>query len=411
MPSIQSLSRKSSGALRIRPSVVVRAATTLIVALSCVSLMQKTAPLQERNLLEKPLMKAMSIYDQSTPYIAPVQSDRKLGVLVGIFTADMKNDREYRARHRRLFTLWNDPRVCSLADFQKRSVAKRDSCEVIFTFVVGANPRGPPEWIEQDDDDNGKRMENPILLPPSLDSKFTSSDLDKKDVTRLNICENMNEGKSQTWFKYGYLIAQDYPEISYVMKLDADSILHLHEFFHFAYRHLPPPPHSNNAYVGALRDKAYWPLKKGITPKDREELEGFFGADFEGVHLYLAGQCYILSINLARVVMKESKVLDEKKIRLAENPPKIKRNYTSYLEGHEDHDIAAMVFHSLEPVHLITVGRKQRFWEHPVKGEPRWRRIWHREVARMEGRPFENKLYSTESSYEEVTGLQIDVTA
>jgi Galactosyltransferase len=218
----------------------------------------------------------------------------------------------------------------------------------------------------------------------------------------------MNEGKSQTWFKYAYNIMQEYPEISYVMKIDTDAILHLHEFFHFAYRHLPPPPYSGNAYVGALRDKAFWPSKKGISDIERETSEGFFGTEFGGVHLYLAGQCYILSTNLARVVMAESQLLHEKP-QTIDKTEEIKSNHTTYLEGHEDHDIAAMIFRSPEPVHLITIGRKQRFWEHPVKGQPRWRRIWLREVARMEGRPFENRLYSMDSSFEEVMGFRIGV--
>lgn len=208
--------------------------------------------------------------------------------------------------------------------------------------------------------------------------------------------ENMNEGKSQTWFKYAHQVMEDYPgDISYTMKLDADSVLHLHEFFHFAYRHLPPPPYSDNAYVGSLRDKAYWPKKKNTTEKELGEMEGYFGTEFEGVHLYLAGQCYILSKNLAKVVQTESRLLHDKIV------DKNKSN-TTYLEGHEDHDIAAMLLHSPEPVHMVTVRRKQRFWEHPVKGEPRWRRIWHREVARMEGRPFEGKMYTKDSSYETV---------
>ena len=56
-----------------------------------------------------------------------------------------------------------------------------------------------------------------------------------------------------------------------------------------------------------------------------------------------------------------------------------------------------MAFHSPDPVKLVVIGRRMRFWEHPVKGEPRWRRIWAREQARMAGVPFEGKLFSTES--------------
>jgi len=148
-------------------------------------------------------------------------------------------------------------------------------------------------------------------------------------------------------------------------------------------------------YVGSLRDKAYWPQKLNVTEHALANKEGYFGTEFEGVHLYLAGQCYILSQNLCKVVQQESRLLQQ-----ARNNPY--KSNTTYMEGHEDHDIAAMVFHSPEPVHLTTIRRKQRFWEHPVKGEPRWRRIWHREVARMEGRPFEGTFHTKDSSYETI---------
>ena len=327
-----------------------------------------------------------------------VQTPRRLGILIGIFTTDYKNDEEYRSRHRKLFTLWNDPRVCSLGDFEKwQKAAVPTSCEVMYTFVVGANPAAATEWIELDENDIGQRSDNPILVDSRVDSNFTAPDLVKKgDVTRLNIRENMNQGKSPTFFKYANQLMEMYSgDINYAMKLDADSILHLHEFFRFAYLHLPPPPYNDNMYVGSLRDKAYWPQKLNVTEHALANKEGYFGTEFEGVHLYLAGQCYILSQNLCKVVQQESRLLQQ-----ARNNPY--KSNTTYMEGHEDHDIAAMVFHSPEPVHLTTIRRKQRFWEHPVKGEPRWRRIWHREVARMEGRPFEGTFHTKDSSYETI---------
>jgi hypothetical protein len=86
-----------------------------------------------------------------------------------------------------------------------------------------------------------------------------------------------------------------------------------------------------------------------------------------------AGQCYILSHDLAAAVAKEAP------------------NSRSYTEDTEDHDISAMAFHTPIPVHMIVISRSQRFWEHPVKGEPRWKRIWKRESSRMQGIPFEGK--------------------
>jgi len=182
--------------------------------------------------------------------------------------------------------------------------------------------------------------------------------------------------------KYGADIAEEY-DLDYVVKFDADSILHLHEFFTFAYKHLPPAPYNKHVYVGALRDKAYWP--RHTTEADRIRFESYFGNNFEGVHLYVAGQIYMVSTDLAKFIGQEA---------LASK--------CSYCEGHEDHDISAMAFHSPEPIKLLIVGRNQRFWEHPVKGEPRWKRIWARETARVNGVPFEGKIFFKNSTFDAV---------
>ena len=79
-------------------------------------------------------------------------------------------------------------------------------------------------------------------------------------------------------------------------------------------------------------------------------------------------------------------------------------NKCTYCEGHEDHDISAMAFHSPHPIKLMVIGRSHRFWEHPVKGEPRWRRIWARETARMAGTPFEGKIFNKNSTLAAVLG-------
>ena len=182
--------------------------------------------------------------------------------------------------------------------------------------------------------------------------------------------------------KAGAEIAEEY-DLDYVVKCDADAMLHLHEFFQFAYKHLPPAPYNKHMYVGALRDKAYWP--RHTTEAERIRFESYFGNNFEGVHLYVAGQIYIVSTDLAKFIGQEALT-----------------NKCSYCEGHEDHDISAMAFHSPEPVKLVVIGRSHRFWEHPVKGEPRWRRIWARETARMQGVPFEGKLFFTNSTLDDV---------
>lgn len=291
----------------------------------------------------------------------------RLKILWGILTADFYNDQAYRKRHRKLFDLWDDPRVCSLPDFKKKSMEERDVCELIYTFVVGGNPDASPELVDDS---------RPMTATRPIQGK--SPDLNDPDMTLLNIKENMNEGKSQTWLKHGAEVAEQYG-LDYVVKCDADAMLHLHEFFTFAYKHLPPAPYNTHVYAGALRDKAYWPRHK--TEEERIRFESYFGNNFEGVHLYVAGQLYIMSTDLAKAIGTEA---------LA--------NKCSYCEGHEDHDISAMAFHSPEPIKLLVIGRKQRFWEHPVKGEPRWKRILAREQARMSGVPFEGKMFFKNST-------------
>jgi Galactosyltransferase len=247
-------------------------------------------------------------------------SDRRhsgrLRVLIGITTADFENDIVYRKRHRALFRLWNDTRVCTLT--QLKQELDNNRCQLIYTFVAGGNPDASTVLL-----DGSRSFE--VSGHQQHSAAITSQDYNRPDMTLLNIRENMNDGKSQTWMAYGAQLARKY-DIDYVGKCDTDTLLHLHEFFHFAYRNLPPAPYNHNLYVGALRDKAYWPQHS--TAEERVKYESYFGIHYEGVHLYVAGQFYILSSDLATFVGDEAK-----------------QSRCDYCELHEDHDIASMAFH------------------------------------------------------------------
>jgi hypothetical protein len=153
--------------------------SVFLVAWVYISLLQEISP----SLVTRDLG-LTNRYEFSNP-----ERPRRLGILVGIFTADLPNDHEYRSRHRKLMTLWNDPRVCTLADFEKRSASNREECELIYTFVVSANPEGSTEWIEADAIDDGRYPDNPIVVQPGRHFAWSANgnDLAKSDVTRLNI--------------------------------------------------------------------------------------------------------------------------------------------------------------------------------------------------------------------------------
>lgn len=106
----------------------------------------------------------------------PPKHTRRLRVLFGILTADFKNDETYRKRHRTLFKLWNDKRVCSLPDFKSMPLEERYECELIYTFVMGANPNATTELV---DDSRPFEVTRPV--------RGTCSDLNEPDTTLLNI--------------------------------------------------------------------------------------------------------------------------------------------------------------------------------------------------------------------------------
>lgn len=100
--------------------------------------------------------------------------------LVGIISANNRNDCAYRKRHRELFRIWNDTRVCSLPELKQRSPHDRSSCQLVYTFVLGANTdaNAPTEIV---DNSTGFPLERPTPLP----SRW--GDVNDEDVTLLNI--------------------------------------------------------------------------------------------------------------------------------------------------------------------------------------------------------------------------------
>jgi hypothetical protein len=186
----------------------------------------------------------------------------------------------------------------------------------------------------------------------------------------------MNHGKSQTWMYYGAQLAGQY-DFDYVVKCDSDTILSLHDFFHFAYLNLPPTPHNSNLLLG-------WPLDKhhfSRTDKD-EQHERHFWDNYNAVHNYAGGKLYMLSTDLAGAVADEARSM---------------QGNCLYCTGHEDHDISTMAYHTMRPVKFLMLGTHQEFYKHPVKlwNNELYDHVFALEKARMEGREFEGQNYTT----------------
>jgi hypothetical protein len=297
----------------------------------------------------------------------------RLRVLLGIFTADLESEEKMRQRHRDLFALWNDDRVCVLHELQTLSSGQRARCELVYTFVMGANPHATSELVDDS-------------LRPMLVSRPIAGvghDINDPDILLLNIRENMNDGKSQTWLYHGAQLAERY-DLDYVVKCDSDTVLSLHDFFRFAYVNLPPAPYNSNMLVGIPWSKSDW----GDSSDRTDETERHFRDHYNGVHIYAAGQLYILSTDLARAVGDEARSLQGK---------------CSYCSPHEDHDVSTMAYHTKRPVKFMMMGYHQIYWQHWVKHDTSgFDRIWEREKARMQGLAFEGQILTTKSRYDHV---------
>ena len=109
---------------------------------------------------------------------------RNSRILIGIFTTDNLFDATHRKWHRNLFKVWNDERTCSLDQFRESNdTSLKQNCEVIFTFVAGANqdPNAPTERLRGLD-----TPETPIEFPGGYKNPI-KEDMNDPDVTNLNI--------------------------------------------------------------------------------------------------------------------------------------------------------------------------------------------------------------------------------
>jgi hypothetical protein len=314
-------------------------------------------------------------------------------ILIGIFTTDFEDGYEYRSRHRTLFASWNDTRICSLYDYERHEQKRRQQsknknnnmmpskCEYIYTFVIGANPYGPPILLSTDNDGtpttatyhSNSYVSSWTVPRPIINT--TNDDINThNDITLLNIRENMNEGKSQSWIAYSVHHLSQLYHFDYVAKWDADSILLLPEYFEFVYKNLPRAPYNRMMYVGGIYDKAYWsynPYWPGHTVAEHILKELFFDEMYNRVHVYVSGQVYFVANDLAQYITNEAIVQ--------------LRNCT-YCEGVEDHDISTIAFHSTPnttPIKFVFLSMQQKVWLHPIKTNDEWNDIWQREKVRI----------------------------
>jgi hypothetical protein len=194
--------------------------------------------------------------------------------LFGIFTRNDEVEIGRRKTIRETWLSYRDPSgkqvICSLADVRNGKLERPEDCVIFYTFVVGGLSNGRTEIFQ--DSPLPWALKNPDLPP---------IEPDHDDITYLAIKDNMNLGKSISWFEYASTLEQEIG-FDYIAKIDSDTVLCPRLFLKWARATSPPAPYNKVVYGGT----AY--LKTGANPR---RIRG---------DLYMHGHLYFVSLDLAR---------------------------------------------------------------------------------------------------------------
>jgi hypothetical protein len=305
-----------------------------------------------------------------------------IGIMSSVYT---REEMHLRNHHRELIALWNDTRVCNLHDFSLNPDSS--NCEIIYTFVVAHTDESAPTQLLDDNPSNPLVLENmPRIMPHYQDIE------DAHDITILNIRDNMNDGKTPTFFYFASQVARKYG-IGYIMKCDSDSGIFFDKLLQFKDTQLPPTTsHSNSempVLASVLVNKATWKLDKSTHPAKEAFWDNSY---YSGMHLYLAGQMYILSVDMAEVMVEEAR-------RIANNNQNDEDNDTNqtYLWHHENKDATSMAevgaaargYPALRWIQITTYGF---FWQHGMKNVKQWDIFLKKERERVANLPQKNNM-------------------
>jgi hypothetical protein len=214
-------------------------------------------------------------------------------------------------------------RICSLVDVLNGIVSLDDvqdgACVITYVFFVGGNPSGPTELMKPN-------SSYPILIDGNDDFS------DEGDIISLNIKENLEDGKSQTWFKYASMVVKENPSFDYIVKVDSDTLVFPPTFLDIMYRRLPRRPDNQRVYGGLPHDKDACDPKVNDTHSCPLHLKG---------GLYMAGSLYWMSPDLADFITSD----------------RVNRKAISI--GHEDVDIGNFIFSHPQQVNVIQINSRR----------------------------------------------------
>jgi len=202
-----------------------------------------------------PMFEKDLIQDETASYSNKTQYNGMPRMLFGIFTTNLKPiERKRRDILRSTYlSFYNKSktphRICSLQQLLRNEV-KNEDCQIAYTFVIGANPKGPGGRVEANTTES-------MVIPASQLSDA------ENDVLYLDIKENMEEGKSDTWFRFGSLLSETL-YFDYIAKVDTDTVVYPSSFVKDLKR-MPVYPWNKRIFGGKYDIRSDYPTQYPIV--------------------------------------------------------------------------------------------------------------------------------------------------
>lgn len=294
---------------------------------------------------------------------------RKPRFLFGIFSTLRKQDLVRRNVIRRTYLASDPYRICSL-----KELPSKPNCQIVYTFVVGANATGATDLV----DSPPASLTVDPFEDPILDETGEKLGLED-DVTYLNLQENMEYGKSPSWFLYANTLVDDLG-IDFIAKVDSDTLVFPNRFLDEFATFLPTKNHSYAINNNATNQDPHYSSTNselrvyGGIPNDSIGCGGLRRPHCAqmGGKTYMQGQMHFLSADLSRYVTSI--------------PSEIRRQLFVPIE---DLCTAKYVHSHSKPILEAVVSPQQQLWEHGkhIKDPQSYERRWNQVVQEMQPHP------------------------
>jgi hypothetical protein len=209
--------------------------------------------------------------------------------------------------------------TCTMRDYLTNG--RPSHCEIIYTFITGSNNSLPSKLITN-------------LTHNSTLSKMAI--YESSDVINLGIKENMNEGKSPSWFYFAATIIRDV--IGYVAKADLDTFISIPQLLNFTRHKLLNLQNWSNLAIhgGLILDFAACGGYSHCNP-----IQNWF---------YMSGQFYFISSSIVKNTHSWEKEINS---------------------GFEDLDFGLNIWNT-EQVIVAYIFNEDCFWIHRLNDEASW---------------------------------------